>query len=622
MAHTSGARLRQMTFVLTCASALVATPFAATAATSTTSAGATATSTAYLASSATTSVADGITHDDNPRVPVGASWTEHFFPSSDGSDVELHADVLRPAHLPADAQTPVILSVGPYFAHAGQTGDAGYSQTGPSERFDDLVVGADLMARGYTVVLVDLRGFGGSTGCLDWAGPGEQADVVAAVEWSASQPWSTGKVGLYGKSYDAVTGLIGANHQPAGLEAVVAQEPLWDMYNYLFSNGVRRPNHLGTPGAYNWIASIQGMADDTDRYRANAAYEQSHPECLSDNLTDTQDPDPQSDYWRARDLAAMAAGSTVPLFVTQGFLEPNTKPEDMQQYLSNHAGEQRGWLGPWEHVRGNDRGSDGVLRMGREGWFEEVMRFYDEHLQGVEPTVEDPAFAIQDNLGVWRAQETWPVVTATQTVRLEAGSYVDDGGAAAAAAGLADRGDHDMENAPSLPPQAQGTPAKPPRVTDDDNAFHTWSRPMSHDTRVTGTPQVAFDAAGSGNVLVRLWDVAPDGSAVMFDEQMSLVEDGPVSVALKDSDWTLLSGHQLVVSIGTNTTRAWRDVPSGETIEVSSPTLTLQLQNTRADVPTHGERAPYLDTYLGWYSGTFGARLMGTFSLTVPQGVD
>ena len=48
------------------------------------------------------------------------------------------------------------------------------------------------MERGYTFVMVDLRGFGGSSGCLDWGGPGEQADVVEAVKWAASQPWSTG----------------------------------------------------------------------------------------------------------------------------------------------------------------------------------------------------------------------------------------------------------------------------------------------------------------------------------------------------------------------------------------------------------------------------------------------
>ena len=75
---------------------------------------------------------------------------------------------------------------------------------GPSERFQDFIDGSGLLKkRGYTFVMVDLRGFGGSTGCLDWSGPGEQADVVNAVTWAASRPWSNGKVGMYGKSYDA-----------------------------------------------------------------------------------------------------------------------------------------------------------------------------------------------------------------------------------------------------------------------------------------------------------------------------------------------------------------------------------------------------------------------------------
>jgi pimeloyl-ACP methyl ester carboxylesterase len=157
-------------------------------------------------------------------VPTGADWSEATIQSSDG--VKLHADILRPEGLVADAQTPVILSLGPYFNHSGQTGPAGpvedtsYDPVGPSEgpsdRFLDFVEGAKLMERGYTFVMVDLRGFGGSSGCLDWAGPGEQGDVVSAVQWAASQPWSTGRVGMYGTSYDGVTGLIGVNHAPSG----------------------------------------------------------------------------------------------------------------------------------------------------------------------------------------------------------------------------------------------------------------------------------------------------------------------------------------------------------------------------------------------------------------------
>ena len=129
---------------------------------------------ALLAFPATASAAD---------VPPGATWSEATIPSTDG--VRLHADILRPSHLAPDAKTPVILAIGPYFGHAGQTGVLGPVQgtsydplgpsTGPSDRFHDLVVGAKLMERGYTFVMVDLRGFGGSTGCLDWAGPGDMS---------------------------------------------------------------------------------------------------------------------------------------------------------------------------------------------------------------------------------------------------------------------------------------------------------------------------------------------------------------------------------------------------------------------------------------------------------------
>src|SRR5687768_15342091 len=91
-------------------------------------------------------------------VPEGATWTEETIDSTDG--VKLHADVLRPSHLSADAKTPVILAIGPYFNRSGQTGPAGPTQgtsydpvgpsTGPSDRFLDLVEGAQLMQRGYT----------------------------------------------------------------------------------------------------------------------------------------------------------------------------------------------------------------------------------------------------------------------------------------------------------------------------------------------------------------------------------------------------------------------------------------------------------------------------------------
>ncbi|WP_018156046.1 CocE/NonD family hydrolase [Demetria terragena] len=553
--------------------------------------------------------ADPVTHEDNVRVPEGAAWTEAYFPSAGG--VQLHADVLRPAHLPAKAKTPVILSVSSYFAHAGATSNDGYEAVGPSERFRDLVDGAELMKKGYTVVMVDLRGFGGSTGCLDWVGPGEQADIATAVNWAKSRPWSTGKVGMYGKSYDASTGLAGAAMRTPGLEAVVAQEPVWDMYQYLWQNGVPRWNHRDTPSSYNGIATIDPMADDTARYAKNAKYEERNPECLTNNMNNNQNPDPNSDYWKARNLAANVKGSKVPIFVTQGTIEPNTMPEDMETFLKNHRGEQRGWIGPFDHIRGNDTDASGRLLMGRSGWFDEVMRFYDKHLKGIEPKVKDPNWVVQDNSGTWREEKTWPNSAVTQDISLSTGSYVDTGKAPRVASQSSaakrrqgdPRGQADMENMPSMAPvRALGLP----RASDGagrspiSSALNTWSKPVKKATRLTGTPVVKLRTTGSGTATTSLWDIGPDGTGVPINDMIvTLDASGRTKYELRSMDWTLEPGHQLAVTVGTDAEGdLWDGERTGERITVKSASLALPLQNPAKDKATQGSRAPYLDRYL------------------------
>lgn len=578
---------------------------------------------------------DPVTHEENDRVPQGAAWTQHYFPSADRSGTELHADVLLPENLRKGRKVPVILSVGPYFGHSGQTGPEGFTHTGPSARFDDFIEGTDLFDEGYAFVMVDLRGFGGSTGCLDWGGPGEQADVRAAIDWAAKQPWSTGAVGMYGKSYDGVTGLIGNNLDQRALKAVIAQEPVWDMYQYIYSNGVPRPNVTGTANAYNGIATLDPLPDDDPRYQANARWEESHPECLTENSAGYRISDQRDPHWKARDLAKLAKGSDTPLFVTQGFVEPNTKPEEMQEYLDNHKGPERGWLGPWDHVRGGDRVGDGRLAMGREGWYDEALSFYDQYLKGIKPAVRYPAYSVEDSTGAWRAQKTWPVVERTVTLPLGGGAYVDDGGASANAALEASGGttaprtldepspdgQWDLENAPRLDRAApRGLPegqAERQRAGDLTSSFFVWSKPVRDDVRVTGTPRISLTAKGAGNVMLKLYDVAPDGTAVMFDEQVSLLESGRLSVDLKSADWTLAAGHVLAVEIGSIQTGSWRDTPSGETIEVKGAQLRLALDDPADDVATHGDRSPYLDTYLRQYTVDLPA---GPPTFTVPSG--
>src|SRR4051795_7539697 len=374
-----------------------------------------------------------------------ADWSQAWIPSSNG--VTLHADVLRPKGATAATTTPAIISIGPYFNHSGQTGPAGPAEgtqydpvgpnAGPSERFQDYVEGSGLLKKGYSFVMVDLRGFGGSNGCLDWSGPGEKADVVHAVQWAASRPWSTGKVGMYGKSYDALTGLVGVDLRPAGLGAVVSQEPVYDDYRYLYGDGMRRENSVATPALYDGIAATPGPVTDTPNYNVNSL---NNPACLAMNFgAQAANDDHGSDFWKARNLIPGAAGSQVPLLLTQGLTENNTVSDGLQEYLANHTGAERGWFGPWEHVRGNERcvsgdGSTGCdetnvgrLKMGRAGWFDEVMRFYGRYLKGESPTVADPPFAVQTNDGVWRAETQWPPADASgYRTALRSGSYVDN----------------------------------------------------------------------------------------------------------------------------------------------------------------------------------------------------
>jgi uncharacterized protein len=510
-------------------------------------------------------------------VPPHATWSEATIDSTDG--VKLHADVLRPKGLPEGAQTPVILSIGPYFNHAGQTGALGPVQdtsydpvgpsTGPSDRFLDLIKGGRLMQRGYTYVMVDLRGFGGSTGCLDWAGPGEQADVVKAVEWAASRPWSTGKVGMYGKSYDGVTGLIGVNRQPKGLAAVVSQEPVYDLYRYLYGDGMRRLNSVATPALYDGIDATPGPLADDPAYNVNGANDTQRPGCKAANWADqAANDDHYSPYWRKRNLIPGAKRSDVPLFLTQGLTENNTVSDGTAQYMQNHSGYERAWLGPWDHVRGNEREDDGTLKMGRAGWFDEVMRFYDRFLKGAKPK-RDPRIAVQTNDGKWRGEMTWPPPDAVgYTSDLLSGTYLDDGDGS---------------------------------VTDSDGVW-TISPPLPYDAHLVGSGQVTVDVSSAlprANLVVDVYDLDQFGTGPLITRQGHMIHNnGELRLDLWSADWKIPAGHRIAVRVTDANSDWWVHVPTNQDVTVHGGQITLPFLARYRAKTIQGDPGTQLDGYL------------------------
>lgn len=83
---------------------------------------------------------------------------------------------------------------------------------------------------GYAIVRADERGLGQSPGLLDTMSRGTSECFFDVVEWSAEQPWSSGKVGLLGISYYAGSQWRVAARKPKGLAAIVPWEGMSDYY--------------------------------------------------------------------------------------------------------------------------------------------------------------------------------------------------------------------------------------------------------------------------------------------------------------------------------------------------------------------------------------------------------
>lgn len=500
-----------------------------------------------------------------------ADYTEHYFPAGDGITM-LHADVLRPKGLPEDAKTPVIMTVSPYFNHAGSTIDYDPFAEGPNERFYDFLDLTRVLEDGYTYVMVDLPGTGGSGGCNDWGGDREQGAVEAAVEWAASQPWSTGRVGLMGKSYDAWTGLMGIARQPEGLAAVVSMEPVFAGYRYLYNNGVRFINSVATPAIFQAVDAKPGSPNDTPQYHTNGA-----PQawCYGVNMGLQQIDDPDDPFWVERDLLLTTEGTSTPLFLTQGFLERNTKPDGAFDYWNGLSGtESRAWFGQFDHVRGWEK-SDGRYDMGREVFVEEIMRFFDLHLKGLPPQVQDPAVAVQDNLGRYRGEEAWPPADATIWWNdLNLGTYADDG----SNRGTGSRG-------------GQG--------------IWSFSQPLPHDVWLAGEPVLDVKVATEtprANLVGNVYDVAPDGRATLVSRGTFLLRDlgeQEATFELYGQDWLFREGHRIGVLVSGANAEWWTHVPTRTEVAVGSARMGLPFLTYERSAFLDGGSTPRLERYLG-----------------------
>ncbi|KAL2783263.1 Alpha/Beta hydrolase protein [Aspergillus keveii] len=176
-------------------------------------------------------VADGLVQDLDIAIPV-----------CDGTI--LRGNIFRAEKLQND-KLPVILNYSVY----GKDGAIDICVFPPSAGLDPtriskyyLFEAADpgwWCERGYAVVSVDVRGSQQSDGDKGYYSKDVGLDGYDVIEWLATQPWSNGKVALYGASgYAMVTWLVAAERPPS-LAAIIPIDGMTDIYREMaFKGGI------------------------------------------------------------------------------------------------------------------------------------------------------------------------------------------------------------------------------------------------------------------------------------------------------------------------------------------------------------------------------------------------
>ena len=474
-------------------------------------------------------------------VPENATWEQVWFESDDGT--MLHADVFLPKDRDKNERHPVIVSIGPYFGSGGSAPPTP-TREGPVARFSDLIEEGRIFERGYAYIQVDSRGYGASDGCYDLGGPGEQMDAKAAVEWAAEQKWSNGKVGMWGKSYDAWTQVMALAQRPRGLEAAVVQSPLIEGYRGFYMNGVHYDaGWYATPFLYGDYDVTPPSVNDSppEEFIYPTKGTLTNPDCYARNASETSNSDHSSDYWDERDIVAEAGRSSVPVLWSHGFLDANTKPDNFMGVWSSLNGPKRAWFGQYDHVRGNED-----QFVGRDGFMDEAMAWFDHYLKG-KPLKRYPNVEVQDNEGKWRKEKAWPPLDARpHALPIKPGTYTDEGG-------------NDASNPAS--------------------GIWTFSQPAPYDLHFAGEPRLSLEVetdVPNARVIALLYDVSHSGEARLISRgAYSVPESQNISYVLYPEDWRLRRGHRLGLFISGSDDSWFTPAPSFASVNVVNGSLDL-----------------------------------------------
>ena len=112
-----------------------------------------------------------------------------------------------------------------------------------------------LLCHGYVIAAADVRGAGASFGATEgWFAPKEAEDAYDVTEWLASRPWSSGKVGMSGRSYRGISQYLAASEAPPSLKAIIPEMAYFESYDVVYPGGI-----FGDWWIYSWSTAVHSQ---------------------------------------------------------------------------------------------------------------------------------------------------------------------------------------------------------------------------------------------------------------------------------------------------------------------------------------------------------------------------
>src|SRR5581483_8676400 len=348
--------------------------------------------------------------------------------------------------------------------------------------------------RGYVSVRVDIRGFGASEGAptdREYSGQ-EQLDGEQVIAWLARQPWSNGKVGMFGISWGGFNSLQMAMRNPPGLKAIIAVDATEELFHddIHYIDGVAHVDEFELN--MDLAEGMTGAPDYTLEERVLGPRFESAPWSLLYLKHQHDGP-----FWRSpvRPLKHIK----IPSFLIGGMLDGyrDSIPRMLEQVKDAPV---KAIIGPWNHTFPNDAEPGPKIE-----WRDQAVRWWDYWLKGRDTGVlQDPKLTVymqhwhapDPNLpnvpGEWRLERGWPPANEESSTW-----FLQSNHTLAATAGQATT--HELKYVPSIGVEAGfwwGELLSDVRPVDAFSLVYD-SEPLKEEFAILGRPHALLQASAS-----------------------------------------------------------------------------------------------------------------------------